>query len=706
MTDHLIGFDIGGTFTDLVLLDRSSGEIDVHKLLTTPDDPARGAVNGIVELLGRNSLRIQDVASIIHGTTLVTNALLERRGAKTGMITTAGFRDILEMGKEQRYDIYDLFLKFPPPLVPRRWRRGIAERMDRSGNVITPLDLDEARSEIAELVNEGVESVAIFFLHSYADSRHEQTLASLMREEFPKVSISLSSEVAAEIREFERVSTTAANAYVKPLVNRYLLNLEEQLRQTGFSGRFYLMQSSGGTISPELAREFPIRLLESGPAGGALAAAYQGQLSGKPELLSFDMGGTTAKACVISEGVPLVAPVQEAARLHRFKKGSGIPIKSPSVDLIEIGAGGGSIARASELGLLNVGPESAGASPGPACYGLGGVEPTVTDANVVMGYLNPDYFLGGRIQLDADAAEEALKRVAIPLGLSVIELAWGIYTLVNENMANAARVHIVERGNDPRNFSLIAFGGAGPVHAVQVARLLGAPDVILPVAAGAASAVGFLIAPISFDYSRSYPATLGELDWNRLNKLYADLERQGIERLKADGFPEEKITIERSADMRLSGQFHEISVPVPNGALSAEDLPTLQAAFINEYERLYSHVYEGAPVAALTWRVKLTGPTPPVHLTGGEAGKGAEARAGTKNEDALKGYRRCYFPDLGGYVETPIFDRYQLLPGDTISGPAIFEERESTAVIGPGDSVHVDGLLNLRISVGSSGVRQ
>jgi 5-oxoprolinase (ATP-hydrolysing) len=685
-----VGFDIGGTFTDYVLLNLDDGRMHVHKQLTTPDDPARGALEGIRVLLEQRNLTFADVFLTIHGTTLVTNTLIERRGAVTGMLTTEGFRDILEMGKEQRYDIYDLFLKFPTPLVRRRFRREVPERVDRSGAVVLPLDEAAVLREAEFLVAEGVESLAIVFLHAYAFPQHEQRAAAIVRERFPQIPVVTSAEVAAEIREYERSVTTAANAYVKPPSDRYIARLEEALRAAGMRGQFLLMQSSGGTTLPSTARALPIRLLESGPAAGGLAAAYFGGLMGWGSLLSFDMGGTTAKACVIEGGVPTVVPEIEVAREHRFTKGSGLPVRTPSVDLIEIGAGGGSIARVDAMGLLKVGPHSAGAAPGPACYGRGGTEATVTDANLVLGYLDPGFFLGGEMSLDRGAAERAIDALAAPLGLTRTEAAWGIHQLVTENMASAARIHMVEKGRDPRSLAMAAFGGAGPAHACRIARVLGMRHVAIPVAAGATSAFGFLAAPLAFDFSHSYPTILGETDWDHLNALLSEMEARGRGLITPAGIAPEAMTVQRVADMRLLGQVHSIEVPIPLGPLGPESIPAIEEAFEATYRRLYRHWFEGYEMLAMTWRVTVRGPAPVISLR----------RASTSPvAGAQKGTRSAYFPEANGFVETPVFNRYALTPGTRIAGPCIVEERESTLVVPPGDVLGVDEHGNLRIDI-------
>jgi 5-oxoprolinase (ATP-hydrolysing)/N-methylhydantoinase A len=692
---YLLGFDIGGTFTDFVLLDPDAGTFWVHKVLTTPQDPSLGALEGIRGLLAQRELRAGDVAVIIHGTTLVANALIEHRGAKTALLTTKGFRDILAMGKEQRYDIYDLFLQFPEPLVPRKWRRGVVERIDRTGQVIAPLDVEMLEREVRSLVAQGVESVAVCFLHGYANPAHERQAAAAIAAAFPDLSVSASSEVASEVREYERTATTCANAYVRPLFTRYVGGLERAFQEAGFSGQFYLMQSSGGTATPQVARDLPIRLVESGPAAGALAAALIGERIGRRELVSFDMGGTTAKACLIDGGSPSVTASQEVARVHRFKRGSGIPVKAPTIDMIEIGAGGGSIARVSSLGLLKVGPESAGADPGPACYGRGGHEPTVTDANLLLGYLNANYFLGGRMTLDVEAARGAVNALAEKLRMDTTAAAYGIHTIVNENMAAAARVHIIERGRDPRGYALVAFGGAGPLHACAVGRIIGAPEVILPIAAGAASALGLLIAPLAFDYVRSYPGLVDDLDLAAVNGVLREMEVAGLARLADAGIDRKQARVVRFADMRLHGQFHEITVPVPAGELTKARLPELKAAFAEEYTRVHSHLYEGVPMMALTWRVRVEGPRPQVALS---HDPGASRNGDRPAGEPRKGDRHAYFPGHG-FVTSPVYDRYRLPVGFTSVGPAIIEEHESTAIIHPGDAFTVDARSNVVVTL-------
>jgi 5-oxoprolinase (ATP-hydrolysing)/N-methylhydantoinase A len=688
---YRVGLDIGGTFTDFVLLDQATGEVRLHKCLTTPDDPSAAALDGLAELLSAADLRVADIGSLVHGTTLVTNTIIERRGARVGLLTTRGFRDILEMGTEQRYDIHDLFLQFPEPIVPRGLRREVAERMSRDGDAVLPLDLQQARAELAYLMDAEVEAIAVCFLHSYKNPAHEVALGELIASQHPGMPVSLSSAVQPELREYDRVSTTIANAYVQPLMGRYVRRMVKALDERGFRGRFHLMHSAGGLVAPGVAEAFPVRFLESGPAGGGMATAFFGASAGKPDVISFDMGGTTAKACLIQGGRAGVAPLMETARVHRFKKGSGLPIRAPVIDMIEIGAGGGSIARVDDLGLMKVGPGSAGADPGPACYGIGGTEPTVTDANLLLGYLDPNFFLGGRMALDAAAAAAAVGRVGERLGLSAVEAAWGIYEIVCENMASAARVHIVEKGRDPRRYAMVAIGGAGPAHGARVARKLGVAEVVVPPASGAASALGFLVAPMNFEQARSLPCLVKDMDFAAVNRLLAELEAQGRCLLAEAGVDPEEVSVSRSADMRLFGQMHEIQVPLPGGPLGPDSVMAIEASFADVYTRLYTHLYGGASIQALHWRVLCSGPKPRVEVTR----QSGDHAAGP----ACKGRRLAYFPEVRGFVDAVVYDRYALQPHDKITGPAIVEERESTTIVPPGDSLFVDAQLNLRIII-------
>ena len=646
------GIDIGGTFTDLCVAG-PDGIVHVGKALSTPHEPIVG-VEAVLE-------GVAAVKQTVHATTLVTNALIERKGARTALLATAGFRDVLEMGRERRADLYDLSVARPDPLVPRHLRFDVPERTLADGTVEQPLDEAFVARLGAELAARGIEAVAVCLLHSFANPANEQAAQRALRASGLRVA--LSSEVAPEIREFERTSTTVASVYVQDRVGRYLGELDRRL-----SG-LRVMLSNGGVATAEAAAAQPIRMLESGPAAGALAAARFGAQAGHPDLMSFDMGGTTAKLCLIEGGRPLVAHELEVARTHRFAKGSGLPIKAPAIDMIEIGVGGGSIARVNALGLLTVGPDSAGADPGPACYGAGGVSPTVTDADLLLGYLDPGFFLGGGMRLDREAASAALGRLGD-------DAAWGIHRLVNEDMANAARVHAAERGHDPTGLPLFAFGGAGPVHAAGVARALGTSTVIVPPSAGVMSAVGVLAAPPAADFMRSRREPVDDGTAARVEPLLRELERSGAELLARSGVRD--VVHERSADMRYVGQGFEVTVPLPDGPLDAAGF---RRAFEAVYVRKHGRVGPDVPLEAISWRVLTHGPAPPLRL--GSAGSGA---------DALKGSRTAYF---GEPLETPVYAREALAAGARIDGPAIVEERESTTVLPPGAIIDVaqDGSL-------------
>jgi len=706
-----LGVDIGGTFTDLVVIDEATGTARVGKVLTTTKDPAHGVEEGIHALLDEAGVRSDAVRAVVHGTTLATNALIERKGAKTALLTTEGFRDALEIRREGRYDMYDLFIDPPPPLVPRHLRREVPERLLADGSILKTLDEAAARRALAELAREGVEALAICLLHAYVNPTHERRLSEIAREVSPGLSVSCSSEVVPEIREYERASTTCANVYVAPLMARYLEDLERRLAALGIDGQLYIMQSSGGTALPPLARRLPVRLVESGPAAGALAAAQAARERHEPKLLSFDMGGTTAKACVIDDGVPLVGREFEVARADRFKKGSGLPIRVPVIELIEIGAGGGSIARVDRMGLLKVGPDSAGADPGPACYTLGGRHPTVTDADLLLGYLDAEFFLGGRMRLDREAAHRVVgEHVARRLGLDVTGAAWGIHRVVNENMAAAARIHGIERGRDLRQYPLFAFGGAGPVHCWQVAKILKVPRILIPFGAGAMSAYGLLAAPLAFDFVRTGRQRLDRADWPAINRLFAEMEEEGRALLARAGVAPADIHLSRIAEMRHAGQGHEVECAMPLGALSTESLPTITASFENAYRALYHRLPHGVPIEALNWRLTVSGPQPGTGLSGrSEPGRALirppsvhasrSAPTTTGSARATKGARQAYFAEVGGFVETPVYDRYALHAGAEFAGPAIVEERESTAVVGPGARCRVDDGFGLVVEI-------
>jgi N-methylhydantoinase A len=688
-----LSFDIGGTFTDLVLLDGETGTLRVGKILTEVREPAAAVERGLRRLFEAAGISARAIGYAVAGaTTLVTNTLIEATGARTGLLTTLGFADVIEIGREIRYDVYENAPLMPAPLVPAALRKEVTERLDKDGRVLVPLDRAEAMARVDELGAAGVEAIAVCLLHAYANPAHEQALGALIAERLPGVACTLSSELLPQVREYERTVNTVLNAYLQPAIARHLRGLERMIRRVGVDAPLYLMHGAGGVIAGETAARAPLKLLESGPAAGALAAVFYGSLTGTPDLLSFDMGGTTAKACLIDAGRPGVTTEFEAARVDRFKRGSGYPIRLPTINLMEVGAGGGSIARVDARGSLKVGPRSAGAEPGPACYGRGGQEPTVTDADLVLGYLNADYFLGGEIRLDHEPAERAIhERVAAPLGLSLVEAAAGIHRIVNENMATAARVHIAEQGKDPRRYALIAFGGAGPGHAGDVASRLGIRRVLVPRAAGALSAVGLLVAAPVMDFVRSYVTPLDRIDWDHLATLFGALTDEGIVALRQAGADPAAITVERAADMRYVGQGREVTVALPASLLEARRTEPLVEAFYATYRRLYDRCLTNVPVEALSWRLVVRAPAPHVSLA-------AQAVRGATLDGARKDPRQAYFSGHG-FLETAVYDHDRLGPGAEIAGPAIVEQRESTTVVGPGDRVGVDAYLNLVIDL-------
>ncbi len=689
---YKLGIDIGGTFTDLVLLEEETGKLFFGKILTTYDNPSNGIINGTKELLAKHHINGNQLSTIVHGTTLVTNAIIERRGALTGLITTKGFEDVLEIGRELRYDIYDIFLSVPEPLVSRDLRLGIEERVNFKGEIITPIQAKEIQTLVEKLVSNGVQSIAVCLLNSFTNPIHEKAIGKFINENFSEIYVSLSCEVMPEIREYERSSATTMNAYVQPITDQYLSILEKRLySEIGFTGNLNIMISSGRLTTIDGARKIPIQLLESGPAGGTMAGVFFGKLTEKKDLLAFDMGGTTAKASLIFNLKPEITNQFEAARVMRFKKGSGLPVRIPVIDMIEIGAGGGSIAHVTNLGLLQVGPESAASEPGPACYGRGGTRPTVTDADLVLGYLNADYFLGGTMTLDKDASRKAIEEhIAKPLNISIEEAAMGIHRIVNENMANAARVHILEKGYDPRFYSMMAFGGAGPVHAFQTARLLNSPQLIIPVGAGVVSALGFLVSPIASEQISSYVSPIGDIDWEYLNEKLTEMENEGFVFLKNAGIDHSEGTISRVADMRYSGQGHEISVEIPNGYLDEKSLKTIEENFQKEYTIRYGRTIEDIGIEAVTWRVVVSGKSP--EIIPNQVIK-------TEGKDALKGYRSIFLMGEKSYSDVPVYSRYDLKPNVTFDGPAVIEEMESTVIIGRNSAIKIDEFKNIIIDL-------
>ena len=690
MDKFRLGIDVGGTFTDLVLLADESGAVTTEKVLTTPHDPSEGVLAGVDKVVSRG-MSLSKVYSVIHGTTLVANALIERKGAKTGLITTAGFRDILHfVGRELRYDMFDPDIAFPKPLVPRALRQEVPERVGSDGKVIKPLDERQARETVKTLLESRVEAIAVCFLQSYVYPEHERMLRRLILAEHPEMPISLSHEVLPQMREYERTSATVMNAFVQPLMGTYLKQLEAGLQERGFVGNLFLMTSSGGLVSRETAEAFPIQLVESGPAAGALAAIFAGKHSGEENVLSFDMGGTTAKAAIIKDGRALVSKSHEVARVRRFKKGSGLPVGIPVLDLLEIGAGGGSIAEINNLGLLQVGPRSAGADPGPVCYQHGGTEPTVTDADVVLGFLNPDFFLGGEMALDKAAARQAIEtKIGQPLGLDRMRAAAAISRIVIENMAEAARVHSVEMNVDIRRHGLIAFGGAGPVHAYGVARRLGAPFVMCPREAGVLSSLGLLVAPLAVEFSRTAAEDLEFLTVAQVANILHDLEQKGKALLEQAGVGE--YTFERSVDMHYIGQGFEVATSITDVMLTPGGLQLLKSRFDETYMDRYGIKLASLPARTVTWRVLASGPTPEIRL--------GTPDGGSVNGQGLKGHRAMFFPEYGAVEYCAVYSRPDLVPGDEFEGPAAIEEKASTVILPPGARGRIDDQLNIIFTV-------
>ena len=685
MPSARLAVDIGGTFTDLAL--EHDGKRTTIKVLTTSTAPEQGVLAGVGTILQSSGVAATDIGIVIHGTTLATNAVIERKGARTSLITTEGFRDVIAMGNESRYDQYDLNIVLPEPLVPRYLRLPIPERLDNEGNILLPLDSAAVRAVIPVLQREGVESIAIGFLHAFVNPVHERRARDILAEALPDIPISLSSEVSPEMREWERFSTTVANAYVQPLMARYLRNLADGLRKLQVSAPVFLMLSGGGLTTVETACRFPIRLVESGPAGGAIFSATIARECGIANVLSFDMGGTTAKICLIDDGKPQTARSFEIARVGRFRKGSGLPLRIPVIEMVEIGAGGGSIAHVDTMGRIAVGPESAGAEPGPACYGRGGTEPAVTDANLALGRYDPVHFAGGTIKLDTAAAHDALtSRVGGKLGLAAEMAALGVIEMVDENMANAARVHAIESGKTYEGRTLIAFGGGGPVHACRVAEKVGIKHVLVPSGAGVGSAIGFLRAPVGYEVVRSLYQRFSTFDVAAVNTLLADMEAEALEVVQQGSFGA-PIAQNRIAYMRYVGQGHEIPVPLPPRPLGEEDVPQIRAAYDSEYTRFYDRPVPGSDVEIMSYAVvvaTIPHDEPATPIAGDDA---------LFVPDALAARSQLVRDTTTGEVSPwSVYDRINLAPGAHITGPAIVAEDETSTLIGKGWNATVNDL--------------
>ncbi len=685
MSDKIyrLGCDIGGTFTDFVLLNDETGKIHINKCLTTPKDPSDAVEEGIKELEKGVRGFVGKLNEVIHGTTLVINSIIERKGAKTGLITTKGFRDVLELGREIRYAPYDIFSEYPEPLIPRFLRFEVDERIRSDGKVIKPLDPKNVRDVVRQMIDMGIESIAVCLINSFENPVHERMIKEIILEEAPEMSISISYEVLPQIREYERTSTTATNAYVKPLTGRYLSRLSNRLKSIGFDGRLFIMLASGGITSVDTAVEFPVRVIESGPTAAVISGQYYGKQFNIPEMFVFDMGGTTAKSCLIQGGVAGVVPTFEVGRVQRFMKGSGLTIQVPVVDLMEIGAGGGSIAKVGKMGTLQVGPESSGADPGPICYGKGGTMPAVTDADLLLGYLDENYFLGGEMKLDQEAAKKGVEElIAGPLGVSLQRAVWGIHDLINETMAGAAKTHIAEKGGNPKLVTVIAFGGAGPVHAYGLAKKLGAPRLLIPPIPGVGSALGFFTAPRAFDVLRSHKQSLEDVEFSDIELIFQEMEAEAGGIIMKAG-EKETIIFERSLDMRFIGQGSETNVPISVDNFTKITREEVRELFDGIYKNLYGRTYPESPVELINYKVRARLPEHPLQLPK------IETKVSSLKE-TIKGIRNAYSPVVGDFIPYTVYDRYLLFPGAQFNGPAIIEERESTAVVGEDASISVD----------------
>ena len=683
---YRLGVDIGGTFTDIALVDEATGQIYTGKVASTPQDPSGGFMEAVQRLLAKQQIAAQDVAYIVHGTTVATNAIIEGKVAPTGFIATEGFRDMLEIARQIRPTLYDLQFEKPRPLVPRHCCFGVPERLDPQGRVLVPLDEDALRQVADKLREEGVESIAVCFLHAYANPAHERRAGKILAEVFPEAVVSLSAEVAPEFREYLRASTTVINSCIRPVVARYLQRIEARLAQAGIAAELLVMQSSGGVYTFAAARQKPVYMVESGPAAGVIAAAHLGQARGYDQVISFDMGGTTAKAGLIQGGTPSVTKDYEVGTTAQSgvgaTRGAGYPIRTPVLDLVEIGAGGGSIAWVDPGGILRVGPQSAGADPGPVCYGQGGTQPTVTDANLVLGRLNPSYFLGGEIALDPTAAQRAIEQhCARPLGMNLVEAAHGIVEIANTAMVNALRLVSVQRGYDPRDFALVAFGGAGPAHANRLATLTEIPVAIIPQSPGTASALGLLVTDLKHDYATTLIERLDSVAPDALAQIFADLEAKGRQTLEREGMAEAAMEFRRQADLRYVGQSHELTLPLATQALGPAQLAQLLEQFHRTHDRAYGFSAPGEAVELVSVRLAAIG----------QIAKPALAPlAKAAGEATAKGQRPVYFAEREGFVDCPVYDRYVLGAGAVMQGPAIVEEIDSTTVVHPQYQVRVD----------------
>lgn len=690
---YRLGVDIGGTFTDATLIDEATGAVYVSKSATTPENLVLGFKNSASAAMRQASKTPGDIRYLVHATTVATNSIIEGRVARTAFVTTRGFRDLLEIARQVRPTLYDLMFEKPRPLVPRDMCFEVTERLDAYGNVQVPLDELEVRRIAAQIRDRGVEAIAVCFLHSYLNPAHEIRVGEILAAELPETRVSLSSSVAPEIREYVRASTTVINAIIQPTVSGYLRGLEDELRSMGVRGEFLVMQSSGGIFTFPAAIEKPVFMVESGPAAGVIAANYVGDYLGYRDIISFDMGGTTAKAGLIQNGRPRVTKDYEVGAVARPTVGgsraAGYPIRTPVIDLVEVGAGGGSIAWIDSGGTLRVGPQSAGADPGPVCYAKGGEEPTVTDANLVLGRLNPEYFLGGEIRLDIAGARRAIEeRCARPLGMDAVEAARGIVEIANAAMVNALRLVSVQRGLDPRDFALVAFGGAGPLHANRLAEEIQAPVTVIPISPGTTSAIGLLVTDLTHDYATSFIQRTDAADLTAIENAFRQLEEQGRSALEREGVNPQQILLRRQLEMRYVGQSFELVIALPEGGPQMSELGEVVSRFHEDHQATYGTSTPGGPVEIVNLRVTAIGRIEKPKLR--EIG-----RAGGDVASARKAVRPVFFPETRGMIDCPIYDRHSLGAEMVVEGPAVVEEADSTTVIHPGYEVKVDRFGNL-----------
>jgi len=697
MAQYRLGIDIGGTFTDGVLMKLETGELLTTKVATTPRDLAGGFLHAIERVVAEAAISPDEVAQLIHATTVATNAIIENNVARSAFITTKGFRDILEIQRQIRPALYDLFFEKPVPLIPRYLCYEVTERVTAEGGVLEPLAEDEVRQVVQQIRQEGVEAIAVCFLHSYINASHEKRTGEIIKEEFPGVYLTLSSEINPEFREYFRASTTVINTSLMPLVARYIEMLQKEIATRGLKSGLYVMQSAGGLMTGDVARDKPAFMVESGPAAGVIAASTMGSLLGFPNVISFDMGGTTAKAGLVQRGQPKLAANYEVGSAAmspdaRGRKGSGYPLNTPVIDLVEIGAGGGSIAWIDTGGSLRVGPRSAGADPGPACYQTGGALPTVTDANLILGRIDPDYFLGGEMKLNKRAAEQAIaEHCAGALGKDVVATAAGIVEIANANMVRALKIVSVERGYDPREHVLIAFGGAGPMHVNAIVEELMVPTVIIPMNPGITSALGLLMTDLRHDYVMTYICRADQVDLDRVNNIYRDFEHQGRSLLAQEGMKSQDMLSSRYMDMRYVGQSYELTIPLPGKEIAAKDIVDAVNLFHKEHERAYGHCAPEEPVQIANLKLSVIGRIPKPRLRELERGD-------ISPEKALRTSRKVYFAEAGGFLECHVYDRYRLAQGNMINGPAIVDDKDATTVIHPDYQAQVDRFGNLMLA--------